>query len=88
VSNSGDIQVVSVEVTVTIKQTPKAITLNKTISLINPGDTATVAFKNLPPVNFAVQTKLNVDVKPVAGETNPNNNSASYPVLFSLTGCK
>jgi CARDB len=87
VQNSGDVQVVSVPVTITIKQT-QPITQTKTISLLNPGETKVVKFKHLPSVNFATQTKLNVDVKPVPGETNPGNNSAQYNVLFSLTGCK
>ena len=86
VQNSGDVQVVSVQVTITIQQAPTPITATRTIALINPGETKTAAFKNLPSVNFVPQTKLNVDVKPVARETNPNNNSASYPVIFSLTG--
>jgi hypothetical protein len=30
------------------------------------------------------RTTLEVDVQPVKGETNPNNNSASYPVIFSF----
>ena len=84
VKNSGDVQVASVPVTLTIKQSPKPITATATISLINPGATQTVTFKNLPQPAFVSQTTLTVDVKPVKGETNPNNNSASYPVIFSL----
>ena len=86
VLNSGDVQVVGVKVTLTIKQSPQPITANQTISQINPGDTKVVKFRNLPSVNFVTQTTLTVDVKPVPGETNPNNNSATYPVIFSLTG--
>jgi hypothetical protein len=83
VVNSGDVQVASVQVTITIKQS-KPITASRTISLINPGQTVTVDFKNLPQPEFVVRTTLEVDVAPVPGETNPRNNSASYPVIFSL----
>jgi CARDB len=84
VKNSGDVQVARVRVTITIKQPPKPITSNVTIPLINPGETKTATFRRLPPVNFVTRTTLEVDVQPVPGETNPNNNSASYPVIFSL----
>ena len=83
VENSGDVQVASVQVTLTIKQA-KPITASQTIKLINPGDTAKVEFKNLPQPEFVVRTTLEVDVQPVPGETNPRNNSATYPVIFSL----
>ena len=83
VVNSGDVQVASVQVTITIKQS-KPITASRTISLINPGQLVTVDFKNLPQPEFVVRTTLEVDVAPVPGETNPHNNSASYPVIFSL----
>ena len=83
VKNSGDVQVASVQVTITIKQT-KPITATRTIALINPGQTVTVTFKGLTQPQFVVKTTLEVDVQPVPGETNPNNNSASYPVIFSL----
>jgi hypothetical protein len=84
VKNSGDVQVVSVQVTITIKQPPKPITSTVTIPLINPGETKTATFKNLPSVNFVTRTTLEVAVKPVTGEKNTTNNSASYPVIFSL----
>ena len=83
VKNSGDVQVASVQVTITIKQS-KPISATRTIALINPGDTATVTFKGLTQPQFVVRTTLEVDVRPVPGETNPSNNSASYPVIFSL----
>jgi archaellum component FlaF (FlaF/FlaG flagellin family) len=83
VENSGDVQVAMVQVTLTIKQA-KPITASQTIKLINPGESATVTFKNLPQPEFVVRTTLEVDVQPVPGETNPRNNSASYPVIFSL----
>jgi hypothetical protein len=82
VKNSGDVQVASVQVTITIKQ-KKPITATKTIPLINPGNSTTVKF-TLPQADFVTRTTVQVDVQPVPGETNPRNNSASYPVIFSL----
>ena len=84
VKNSGDVQVASVQVTITLKQSPKPISATVTIPLINPGATQTATFKNLPQPAFVTRTTLEVDVQPVKGETNPNNNSASYPVIFSF----
>jgi CARDB len=84
VQNSGDVQVVNIRVTITIAQPPKPITATQTIQRIDPGQTETATFKNLPQVDFVTQTTLKVDVEAVKGETNPNNNSASYPVIFSL----
>jgi CARDB len=83
VKNSGDVQVASVQVTITIKQ-QKPISATRTIALINPGATATVTFKGLTQPQFVVRTTLEVDVQPVPGESNPGNNSQSYPVIFSL----
>jgi len=70
-------------VTITIKQS-KPISATRTIALINPGQTATVTFKGLTQPEFVVKTTLEVDVQPVPGESNPGNNSQSYPVIFSL----
>ena len=47
VQNSGDVQVVGVQVTITIKQAPSPITATQKIAQINPGDTKVVVFKNL-----------------------------------------
>ena len=84
VQNSGDSQVVRIKVTLTIKQPPQPIVANGTIPVINPGETKTVTFTKLGTVQFATKTTVSVDVAPVTGESNPDNNSASYPVIFSL----
>jgi hypothetical protein len=84
VQNSGSVQVAGIQVTITIKQPPKPITATQTIPLINPGETQTATFKNLPSVNFVTRTTLEVAVKPVKGERHTSNNFASYPVIFSL----
>ncbi len=84
IEDSGDSQEVHIEVTLTIQKSPTPITQTKTIDLINAGETETVTFTNLGQVPFVQKTEVRVDVKPVPGEKNTTNNSAKYPVLFSL----
>jgi hypothetical protein len=56
----------------------------KTIAAINPGEEKTVTFTNLGQVQFATKTTVRVDVQPVKDEANTDNNTAEYPVIFSL----
>jgi hypothetical protein len=82
--DTGDSQEVQVKVTLTIQQTPSPIVQTKTVDLINPGEQKTVAFHNLGQVQFATRTTVKVDIQPVPEEKNTANNSAEYPVIFSL----
>jgi len=84
VTNSGENQEVQVEVTLTIPKQPAPIVKKATIDLIDPGETKTVVFKDFPEVPFGEKTTVQVSVKPVPGESNTSNNSAEYPVIFSL----
>lgn len=84
VTNSGQSQEVQVEVTLTIPKGTKPITKKQTIDLIDVGATRKVTFTNFPEVPFGQRTSVQVSVKPVPGETNTQNNSAEYPVVFSL----
>jgi hypothetical protein len=84
VEDTGDSQEVQVKVTLTIQQQPSPIVATQTIASINPGDQKTVTFKNLGQVQFATKTTVRVDVEPVKDEANTDNNSAEYPVIFSL----
>lgn len=84
VQDTGDSQEVRIEVTLTIQQRPSPITKKQTIDVINPGQQKTVTFRNLGAVQFATKTTLKVDVKAVPNETNLDNNSAEYTVIFSL----
>jgi hypothetical protein len=84
VEDTGDSQEVQVKVTLTIQQSPSPIVQTKTIDLINPGEQKTVLFRNLGQVQFATRTTVKVDIQPVAQEKNTANNSAQYPVIFSL----
>jgi hypothetical protein len=84
IQDSGDSQEVQIKVTLTIDKSGGPIVRTKTIDLINPGDEKTVTFTDLGQVPFATKTNVKVDVEPVPGETKTSNNSASYPVIFSL----
>jgi hypothetical protein len=86
VKDSGDGQEVQIPVTLTISGGQSSITRTKTIQVINPGETVTVTFSGLGAVSIATQHTLQVDVKPVPGEANKTNNSASYPIILSLPG--
>jgi hypothetical protein len=84
VEDTGDSQEVQIKVTLTIQQSPTPIVQTKTIDLINPGEQQTVIFRNLGQVQFATKTTVKVDVAPVPHEAKTENNSAAYPVIFSL----
>jgi len=84
VADSGDNQEVKVEVTLTIQQSPTPIVKKQTIDIINPGETKTVVFRDFPSVDFGERRIMRIDVDPVPGEENTGNNSAEYPVIFSL----
>jgi hypothetical protein len=86
VEDTGDSQEVHIKVTLTIHQSPTPIVKTQTIDLINPKEQKVVTFTgfNNPPVTYATRTTLTVDVAPVPGEANKSNNTASYPVIFSL----
>ena len=84
VKDTGDNQEVQVKVTLTIQQQPSPIVATKTIAAINPGEEKTVTFTNLGQVQFATKTTVRVDVQPVKDEANTDNNTAEYPVIFSL----
>ena len=84
VHDGGDSQEVGIKVTLTIDKTPTPIVLTKTIKVINPGAAATVTFSDLGGVPFARKTFVHVDVARVPSESDPTNNKASYPVIFSL----
>jgi hypothetical protein len=84
ITDSGEHQEVRVKVTLTIPKQPEPIVLTETIPIIDPGETKTVRFRVGGLVPFGEQTTVKVDVDPVPGETNTSNNTAEYPVIFSL----
>ena len=84
VTNSGENQEVGVKVRLTIPAQPSPIVKNGTIDVIDPGETKVVTFSDFPDFPFGEGTTVQVQVLPVPGETNTGNNSAEYPVVFTL----
>ena len=88
VHNGGDSQEVGIKVTLTIQREPaagQAIVQTQKISVIDPGQDIVVHFTKVDVgALIAEKAKLTVDVAPVPGEHDKTNNSASYPVIFSL----
>jgi CARDB len=84
VKNSGDSQETQVQVSLTIQQSPQPTRRQQIIDLINPGETKTVIFRDLGPPSFGTRTTVKVNVEPVTGESNTSNNTAEYPVIFTL----
>jgi hypothetical protein len=84
VMDSGDSQEVGIQVTLTIEKPGAPIVKTQTIQVIDPGETKVLLFRNLGQVPFAAKTTLKIDVAPVPGEQRTQNNSATYPVIFSL----
>jgi CARDB len=84
VHNGGDSQEVKIEVTLTIQQSPTPIVKKQTIDIINPDETKTVVFRDFPSVDFGERRIMRIDVDPVPGEAKTDNNSAEYPIIFSL----
>lgn len=84
VTNSGDAQEVQIEVTLTIQQSPTPIVKKQTIAIINPDETKTVVFREFPSLDFGERRIMRIDVDPVPQERTTSNNSAEYPIIFSL----
>ena len=84
VTDSGESQEVRITVTLTIPKQPNPIVKTAVIPIIDPGETKSVTLKVGALVPFGEQISVKVDVDPVAGETNTANNTAEYPVIFTL----
>ena len=84
VKNSGNSQETQVQVNLNIQQSPQPIKKSATIGIINPGETKVVTFRNLGSPSFGTKVTVQASVEPVTGERNKNNNSADYPVVFTL----
>ena len=87
-TDSGNFQEVKVPVTLTVSVFGKTV-LNKTktVDSIDAQQTTTVSFGNLdlPTTAFGAQNaRVRVEIGKVPGEKRLDNNSASYPVFFSL----
>jgi hypothetical protein len=86
VKDTGNSIETNIPVTLTIQKQGAPIKQTQTIDVINPGETKTVVFSNIDTTGvFGVRTTLKVDVQPVKNEARIDNNSAQYPVIFSLS---
>ena len=54
------------------------------VGALNAVTGVSVSFHDIGQLNFTTPTTVKIEVQPVAGETNTNNNSADYPVIFSV----
>ncbi len=84
VTDSGESQEVRIKVTLTIPKQPDPIVKTAVIPIIDPGETKSVTLSVGALVPFGEATTVKVDVDPVPGETNTSNNTAEYPVIFTL----
>jgi len=84
VEDTGESQEVRIKVTLTIPKQPDSIVKTAVIPIIDQGETKAVTFTVGALVPFGEQTTVKVDVDPVPGETNTANNTAEFPVIFTL----
>jgi hypothetical protein len=85
VENSGCAQEVRIPVTLTIQKSPAPIVKRQRIDIIDPGERKTVTFRDLGTPPFGPErTSVSVEVEPVPTESRTGNNTAEYPVVFSL----
>jgi hypothetical protein len=85
VEDSGDSQEVNIPVKLTIVQAGSPdIVKRATIGFINPGEQRTINFTNFTSPSFRAPATVKIEVQPVKGESNTSNNSADYPVIFSV----
>lgn len=86
VEDSGDSVEVHVPVTLTITGGTTPITKRQVIDLISAKEQKTITFRSiqLDPSFFGAPATVKVKVEPVPNEHNTANNSAEYPVTFTL----
>ncbi len=84
IQDSGDSQEASIPVKLTIVQSGSgAVVKRAKIDFISAGEVKVITFKNFPAPSFTTPAVIKVEVQPVTGESNTDNNSADYPVIFS-----
>jgi hypothetical protein len=87
-TDSGNFQEVKVPVTLTVSVFGNTVlTKRKVVPSIEAQKSTTVTFGNLnlPTSAFGANARVKVEIAKVPGETHLENNSASYPVFFSLS---
>ena len=85
IEDSGDSQEANIPVTLRIVQSGSPdIVKHATIGFISPGEQKTINFTNFTTPSFSKPAVVKVEVQPVDGESKTDNNSADYPVIFSV----
>ena len=87
-TDSGSFQEVKVPVTLTVSVFGKTVvTKRAVVDSIASKETTSVSIGNLglPTSAFGANARIKVEVGKVPGEKNLDNNTASYPVFFSLS---
>jgi hypothetical protein len=85
--NSGNFQEVKVPVTLSVFVSGKTVVTKTTqVASVLPQHQTTVSFGNLPlpTSSFGAAAQVHVKIGKVPGETRLDNNTATYPVFFSL----
>jgi propanediol dehydratase large subunit len=87
VQDSGDFPEYNVVVTLSLDVGGTPITKKQTILVVQPGANATATFSDfqLPTSAYAKQVNMTVTVRKVPGEHVLTNNTATYPVFFTLS---
>jgi hypothetical protein len=85
--NAGDFPEIDVPVTLRIDSGSVHIKRTDHVTSIQPTEQASVDFKNfeLPPDAFANKATVTATIGKVPGETKLDNNTATYPVFFTLS---
>jgi len=85
IEDSGDSQEANIPVTLRIVQSGSPdIVKHATIGFISPGEQKTINFTNFTTPSFSKPAVVKVEVQPVDNESKTDNNSADYPVIFSV----
>jgi hypothetical protein len=87
IENGGDFTETGVVITATFSYpgTPnEADTKETSVATIDPGDTTSVEVPGPTNPVFGEQGTLRIDIEPVSGETNTDNNRAEYPVKITI----
>ena len=88
IEDSGNFEEINVPVTLTVKVGgKKLLTQRKVITSIQPAQQTTLSFTGLQltPEAFGHSATITIDVAAVPGEQKLDNNTATYPVFFTLS---
>jgi hypothetical protein len=86
IEDSGDSAEVQIPVTLTLTQGSKTIVKHAKLAFINAKEQKPITFRSiqLDPSWFGPSVTVKVNVSAVPNEHNTSNNTAQYPVIFTL----